>query len=320
MSPLVSVVVRCYNEAEHIGRLLTGIQRQTLSDVEIIIVDSGSTDDTVAIASRYPTKILTIRKEEFSFGRSLNLGCQAAAGEFIVIASAHVYPVYRDWLETLLQPFANSQVALTYGKQRGNQITKYSEHKIFARWFPEQSNLNQGHAFCNNANAAIRRTLWQQLPYDEALTGLEDIDWAKRAIQKQYQIAYVADAEIIHVHNESPSRILNRYQREAIALKGIYPQEHFSLWDFIKLFVTNTGADYYHAWHEGLLGQNIGWIPQFRLMQFLGTYRGFTQSGPITSQLKQRFYYPATLVRTKSSHQAKNTERYIYYEQDTDFA
>ena len=52
MAPFVSVVVRCYNEAEHIGRLLTGIQRQTLSDVEIIIVDSGSTDDTVAIASR----------------------------------------------------------------------------------------------------------------------------------------------------------------------------------------------------------------------------------------------------------------------------
>ncbi|RME05773.1 MAG: glycosyltransferase, partial [Anaerolineae bacterium] len=44
--PSVSVVVRAYNEAKHIGRLLTGIARQTLDDVEVIVVDSGSTDAT----------------------------------------------------------------------------------------------------------------------------------------------------------------------------------------------------------------------------------------------------------------------------------
>lgn len=320
MAPLVSVVIRCYNEAEHIGRLLTGIQRQSLRDLEIIIVDSGSTDETIAVASRYPTKVLTIPKEEFSFGRSLNLGCQEAKGEFIVIASAHIYPVYNDWLATLLAPFIDPQVALSYGKQRGNHVTKYAEHRVFARWFPEQSNADQGHAFCNNANAAIRRTLWQQLSYDETLTGLEDIDWAKRALQQQYKIAYTAEAEVIHVHNESPTRIYNRYQREAIALKRIYPQEHFSYWDFAKLFLTNTGADYYHAWHEQRLWQNLWWIPLFRLMQFLGTYRGFAQSGPITSQVKQRFYYPATSVHTGASQHVKNAERYIFYEHDTDFA
>lgn len=320
MAPLVSLVIRCYNEAEHIGRLLTGIQRQSLRDLEIIIVDSGSTDDTLKIAARYPTKVLTIPKAEFSFGRSLNLGCQEAKGEFIVIASAHVYPVYNDWLVTLIAPFIDPQVALSYGRQHGNHITKYSEHRVFARWFPEQSNADQGHAFCNNANAAIRRSLWQELPYDETLTGLEDIDWAKRALQKQYKIAYAADAEIIHVHNESPIRIYNRYQREAIALKRIYPQEHFSFWDFTKLFLTNTGTDYYHAWCERAFGPTLWWIPLFRLMQFWGTFRGFAQSGPITSHLKERFYYPATSVHTGARQHVKNAERYIFYEHDTDFA
>lgn len=320
MAPLVSLVIRCYNEAEHIGRLLTGIQRQSLRDLEIIIVDSGSTDDTLRVAARYPTKVLTIPKAEFSFGRSLNLGCQEAKGEFIVIASAHVYPLYNDWLVTLLAPFVDPQVALSYGRQHGNHITKYAEHRVFARWFPEQSNADQGHAFCNNANAAIRRSLWQELPYDETLTGLEDIDWAKRALQKQYKIAYAAEAEVIHVHNESPMRIYNRYQREAIALKRIYPQEHFSFWDFAKLFLTNTGVDYYHAWCERAFGPNLWWIPLFRLMQFWGTFRGFAQSGPITSHLKQRFYYPATSVPSRASLPIKNAERYIFYEHDTDFA
>ena len=45
-----SIVIRAYNEEKHIGRLLEGIRQQTLKDVEIILVNSGSTDQTVSIA------------------------------------------------------------------------------------------------------------------------------------------------------------------------------------------------------------------------------------------------------------------------------
>jgi rhamnosyltransferase len=287
-----SIVIRCYNEEQHIGRLLSGIMQQTIQDVEIIVVDSGSTDATLSIAARYPVKILSIRPEEFSFGRSLNLGCRAAGGEFIVIASAHVYPVYQDWLERLLIPLADPQVALVYGKQRGNETTQYAEQQVFARWFAEQSNPDQAHPFCNNANAAIRRVLWTQLPYDEELTGLEDLDWAKQAMALGYKIAYTAEAEIIHVHNEKPRQTYNRYRREAIAFKRIFPQEQFHWWDFIRLLSANVYSDYFHAWREQVLGRNLLTIPRFRLMQFWGTCRGFNQHGPVTSQLKQTFYYP----------------------------
>jgi rhamnosyltransferase len=298
-SPPCSVVIRCYNEEQHIGRLLDGIQQQTIAPVEIIVVDSGSTDRTVEIARQYPVKLVSIRPEEFSFGRSLNLGCQAATSELIVIASAHVYPVYRDWLEQLLKPFADPQIALVYGKQRGNEVTKYSEHQIFAAWFPEESNPNQSHPFCNNANAAIRRSLWQQVAYDESLTGLEDLDWARRVMPLGYGLAYSAEAEIIHVHEETPRRIYNRYRREAIALKCIFPQEHFNSWDFVRLFITNTFSDYYHAFHDHQLIDNLWSIPVFRFMQFLGTCRGFAQRVPVTSQLKQTFYYPRGFKRSR---------------------
>lgn len=297
----VSIVIRCFNEEQHIGRLLSGIMQQTMPNVEIIVVDSGSTDATLAIASRYPVKILSIQPDEFSFGRSLNLGCQSAMGDYIVIASAHVYPVYRDWLERLLTPLSDEKVALTYGKQRGNETTQYAEHQIFAKWFPERSNLRQSHPFCNNANAAIRRSLWQRFAYDEALTGLEDLDWAKRVMQEGYRIAYVAEAEIVHVHQETPRRIYNRYRREAIALKQIFPQERFSVWDFLRLVTANTSSDYYHAWHDRKLRDNLLAIPTFRLMQFWGTYCGFTQRDPITSNLKTTFYYPRGLDRTDQS-------------------
>ena len=276
----------------HIGRLLTGILEQTLTDREIIIVDSGSTDATLSIASRYPVHMLHISPDEFSFGRSLNKGCQAASGEFIVIASGHVYPVYRDWLDRLLAPFSDPQVALAYGRQRGAPTTKYSEHQVFARWYPNEPNPAQNHPFCNNANAAIRRAAWQQLPYDESLTGLEDIAWARKAMEMGHRIAYAADAEVVHAHHESCTQIYNRYRREAIAMKRIFPQEHFTLWNFLGLFPGNTLSDCRHARREGGLRRNLSSIFLFRLMQFWGTYRGYRQRSPITEQLRQKFYYP----------------------------
>lgn len=70
MAPKYSIVIRAYNEAQHIGRLLDGIMQQTLIEqTEIILVDSGSTDDTLKIAGQYPVKVVTISPEEFTFGR-----------------------------------------------------------------------------------------------------------------------------------------------------------------------------------------------------------------------------------------------------------
>ena len=77
--PVCSIVIRAYNEEKHIGRLLSGITHQTVADVQIILVDSGSTDSTVAIARTYPVEVVSIRPQEFTFGRSLNLGVAARA-------------------------------------------------------------------------------------------------------------------------------------------------------------------------------------------------------------------------------------------------
>jgi rhamnosyltransferase len=287
-----SIVIRAFNESRHIGRLLEGIRQQTVSDVEIILVDSGSGDDTVAIAESYGAKVVRIPPQEFTFGRSLNLGLQAATRALVVIASAHVYPVYPDWLERLLEPFADPLLALSYGKQRGAGTSKFSEHQIFAQWFPEQSQLRQNHPFCNNANSCIRRALWMEHAYDETLTGLEDLAWAAWAQAQGHGIAYVAEAEIIHVHNETPRGVFNRYRREGMAFKRIYPEAHFSLYDLFRMITANIGFDLLHAARERRLRANFAGILWFRWNQFWGTYAGYRQSGLLTPALRQTFYYP----------------------------
>lgn len=292
-SPRISIIVRCYNEADHIGKLLHGISQQSADDYEIVLVDSGSTDGTLEIAREFGVdRIEHIEPEKFSFGRALNYGCEAADGEFCVIASAHVYPKREDWLECLLSKFDDEDVALVYGKQRGNDVTAFSENQIFKQWFPDHDIDRQPHPFCNNANVAIRRELWEEFPYDEHLTGLEDIDWAKRVQKAGYEITYASGAEIVHVHDETAREILNRYRREAYAHKEIMPDQSFSLFDFVKLSIQNIASDYRVALDESKFRSNVVEIPTFRLLQFWGTYRGFNKQGPISDDLWQRFFYP----------------------------
>ena len=286
-----SIVIRAYNEEKHIRCLLEGIRQQTIKDVEIILVDSGSTDKTVPVAESFDARLVRIPSEEFTFGRSLNFGVHEATREFVVIASAHVYPVYPDWIENMLRPFDDEKVALTYGKQRGPANAKYSEQQIYHQWYPEVSKPDQPTAFCNNANAAIRRNLWKKNKYDETLTGLEDVAWGKWAKEQGYRIAYVAEAEIIHIHNETPRGVYNRYRREAMALRKVYPEANFNLYDFLRLTITNIFSDLWHAAREHVLWKNITSIFWFRFMQFHGTRMGHRETSLITPQVRETFYY-----------------------------
>jgi len=97
MKPTCSIVIRAFNEEKHLGRLLEGISLQSEKNVQVILVDSGSTDKTIEIAETHHVEIVRIDPQDFTFGYSLNRGIHAARADVVVIASAHVYPVYPDW-------------------------------------------------------------------------------------------------------------------------------------------------------------------------------------------------------------------------------
>jgi len=290
--PKVSIIIRAFNEAEHLGRLLEGISFQKVDfPIETILVDSGSTDRTLEVASGYPVEIVHITPEEFSFGRSLNMGLASAQGDYCAIVSAHCYPMDERWLADLVAPFAEPRTALVYGRQRGAEKTKYSEEQIFARWFPDQSVDDYQVSFCNNANSAIRRAVWQSHPFDEELPGLEDIDWARRVRGEGYRISYQATASVYHVHDESRQQIYRRYFREALAYRQIYPDEAFRFFDFVRFFLMNTTTDIVHAVRDGRFMPNAFEIPAFRCLQFWATYRAHARSG-ISKEMQEQLYYP----------------------------
>jgi hypothetical protein len=141
----------------------------------------------------------------------------------------------------------------------------------------------------------VRRSEWTLQQFDELLTGLEDLAWARQLLQRGWRIAYVAEAPIAHVHEESFQKVLNRFQREAIAHRQIFPAQRLGLVGAANLFARNVAMDIAHAAREGELGRHALDIPQYRFAQFVGAWRGFRQRGPVTDALQRRFYYPGRM-------------------------
>ena len=294
----VSVVIRALNEAAHLPALLEGLARQSRRADEIVLVDSGSSDGTVAIAEGAGARVVAIEPSRFTFGRALNIGCDAASGELLVFASAHVYPGDEGWLERLTAPLeADDGVALVYGRQTGDEESAFSEREIMRRLFPPRSDADQKHPFCNNANCAVRASLWASHRYDEELTGLEDIAWAWRMQQDGWRIRYEADATVVHVHRESFPQIVNRYRREAIAHKRLFGHHRLYALEAAGLFAANAARDYFAALARGCLAAHLWAIPRFRCAQFWGAWQGFRQVGEPSRALKRRFYYPRGFER-----------------------
>tara|TARA_R110000868_G_scaffold2384_5_gene17652 strand:- start:11283 stop:12182 length:900 start_codon:yes stop_codon:yes gene_type:complete len=291
----VSIIIRTYNEAEWLRAELDAISAQDVSglDVEIVLVDSGSTDETMSIAEEFGCRILHIRKEDFTFGRSLNVGCEGAAGKYLVIISGHCLPIGKDWIKKLIRPLQDETCAYVYGRQVGHEsITRFSEHQLFKKYFPEQSAIPQAGFFANNANSALPKSVWAAHRFDETVTGLEDMVLAKALVEEGQKIGYVADAVITHIHFESWSQVKTRYEREAVALQCIMPGVHVGFGDFLRYFFAGLMLDCGAALDQREFSKHFSSIFMFRLMQFWGAYRGNNDHRKLTKRRAEQYYYP----------------------------
>lgn len=280
-------------------------------DVELILVDSGSTDRTLEIAKQFGCKIVHIKKSDFTFGRSLNYGCRAAEGEFLVFISAHCIPDSQHWLANLIEPIKTGQVQYAYGKQIGHEVTRFSEHQIFSQYYPDDSAIPQDGFFANNANAAIPAAIWEKYKFDEAVTGLEDMVLAKEIVKDGGTIGYVSDAPVIHIHEESFQQTKRRYYREALTLREIMPEVHFHIFDFLRYFFASVSHDFSVSVKKGVFARSAFEILTFRLMQYWGTYKGHNEHRVLSREQKERYYYPRPTKGTRERHRPAPSERTI---------
>ncbi|MBT4408323.1 MAG: T9SS type A sorting domain-containing protein, partial [Bacteroidetes bacterium] len=142
-------------------------------------------------------------KQDFTFGRSLNIGCEFSKGSYLIFISGHCVPTNSSWLKNLVQPIMNGECDYTYGRQVGRDTTKYSEQQVFSKYFPLECSVPNKGFFCNNANAALLKSTWEKYKFDEFLTGLEDMHLAKKIVDNGHFIGYVSTAVVYHIHDET---------------------------------------------------------------------------------------------------------------------
>lgn len=291
---VISIIIRTLNESLHLAELLEMIKAQvcSLGPTEVVVIDSGSTDATLSIAKDFNCNITHIKKRDFTFGRSLNAGCEYSSGEILVFISGHCVPCDEHWLENLVSPIERGLVDYSYGRQVGRDTTKFSEQELFKKYFPDTSQIPQDGFFANNANSAIRRSSWHKLKFDESLTGLEDIELSKRLVADGGSVGYCSDASVYHIHDEKWSQTLRRYEREAYALQTIMPEIHVNAVDILRYIFVGIINDAAQAMRRKVFLREIVGILRFRVAQYFGTYRGNHLHRTVSRERKENYFYP----------------------------
>lgn len=281
----VSVVIRTKNEEQLIGRTLEMVFRQTRRDVEVIVVDSRSTDRTLDIVKAFPVKLIEIPAESFTFGYALNVGCQAASGELVVLLSAHAVPCNECWMASLLEPFVDQDVAATWGSEHGWYDSLESlPHSLSRRISLCKDNFgpHNGVWGFSASNAAIRLSRWRSIPFDERLPASEDKHWAWAQIKSGFKVVYVPEAAVYHTHRLSPWQVYRRAWREHWAVAEFMPELKFGLWDVVKGVLKRPRAGLWREAKSVSIGKasvmGRAWYLGYRLlcrfMYYWGLYVG----------------------------------------------
>jgi glycosyltransferase involved in cell wall biosynthesis len=216
-----SILLLTKNEAQNIGACLEAIYAQKdAPEFEVVVVDSGSTDETIEIARRYPVRLEKIRPEEFHHARTRNLAAELALGQYLVYLAADALPASSEWLEALLGNFSDPGVAAVYGRhlpKPGSTLERkdtldavYGEEKLVKDPLRGQETGYRYFHF-STVNAAIRKDAWEKTGFPEDLKCFEDLGIAKRMLDGGAKIVYEPKAAVFHSHNHTGLGLFKRY-------------------------------------------------------------------------------------------------------------
>lgn len=293
----VSVVIPTKNAGELFKKTLDGLKKQEFAgEVELVVVDSGSTDSTIALARDYGASVFSIPPGEFDHGLTRNKGIENSSGEIIVLLSQDAVPGDPSLIHNFVVAFDDEQVAGAYGRQLPREdadlITKRNLKNWFTgrdqkevRWIDDWSKYNaqspmERYYFCNfdNVCSAVRRSVWQDVQFHASDFG-EDIDWAQRVLELGWKIAYIPTAHVIHSHARS---VQYEFLRNRLCHRTLYRQFGIAAVPSLKLVaiaaLVSTLSDWKYVMRQKIhpweLIKTVLSIPFLNLASVYGQYKG----------------------------------------------
>ncbi len=271
-----TIVMRARNDMPLIAETLAALSQQTLP-FHLVAFDNASTDGTREEFEKYTSHIVTVPAGEYVPGRVLNDAFRVTQSEIVVFLNSDCTPTNPYWLANLLSSFSDPKVVATFGRQvpredcwslyaRDTEAT-YGDGSLQARW---------RNCF-SMASCAVRRSVWEQFPFNEALQYSEDIDWSYGVRQAGHTIQYAPKAAVRHSHNYTWKQFYRRHFGEGKAEARIF---QWSLWQGSLIrysllpFVKQTLHDLHYC------AKRADWVgmyrsPYLRIAQLLGRRAGF---------------------------------------------
>lgn len=241
---LVSIIIPTLNEAENLRQLIPAIRRQeTTFDVEVLVIDSGSTDATLEVCEEFGVRTAQIPKGTFNHGQTRQDAAALTAGEFLVFTVGDALPADEHWMQRLVEPLLESeQVAGCYGMQVApdeplvnplekeisleqgiaNELAKgpHAEQDSSGRTYKR---VAEGYRFqdllpfekrrlasFDNCDSCVRRgVLLDEVPFDPARFG-EDYQWAAQVLERGYTVVFEPRAKVFHYHRQGFRYFFNR--------------------------------------------------------------------------------------------------------------
>jgi glycosyltransferase involved in cell wall biosynthesis len=240
----VTVAVPVLNGARYLDEVLAAVRAQRVDrEVEILVVDSGSTDGSLAIAERHGARIHRISRSEFSHGGTRNLMMELAHGAHVAFLTQDATPAHDRWLAALLEGFEQADdVALVFGphtpRPGASHMIRVEMERHFGVWGdggraiavqrlgrsgPELAAYRDfpgRFTFFSDVNGCVARWAWEEIPY-RSVPYAEDQLLGREIIEAGFAKVFHPEARVIHSHDYPPLRFLRRYFDEFRSLREV---------------------------------------------------------------------------------------------------
>lgn len=236
----VSVVIPTKDAGSEFEDLLSIIKNQKgFKVIEIIIVDSGSEDNTISIAESHNVKIIKIKSGDFTHSYARNLGAENATGDYILFTVQDACPTNDKWLIELLNVMINTEVSAISCTETPSRdcdlfynaiIWNYSLFMETGHYgkimkkpdFEDHISLKKN-AQINNVACLISKDLISKYKFNSIYA--EDLELGLRLIRDGHKLALTNYPSIIHSHNRPAYYHLKRGYIEQILHSELFPDQ-----------------------------------------------------------------------------------------------
>ncbi len=233
---MISVVIPVKDGGLDLVRCLEAIERQQVEDeVEVVVVDSGSSDGSAERARKLGARVHEILPKEFTHGGARNLGADLARGDIVVFTSQDAYAVDEHWLGALVAPLRDdTAVAGVYGRQLPHKQAIPSERYFLdflygpearRQRLTDPDRLSFQATLFSNVNSAVPRAVLERYPLAADVIMSEDQEWSRRVLLAGLEIVYEPRAAVRHSHAYTVAGAFRRFFDSGVSADRAYVSE-----------------------------------------------------------------------------------------------